>query len=154
MDLTLASNLATSLMEQHGISQLGWKFCFDNAKRRFGCCKYSPKLITLSKPLTLLNDEKSVKDTILHEIAHALTPGEGHGNVWKKVAIKVGCDGKRCYDSKSIITPESKYMATCCGCGYSHKKHKKPKNNSSCGFCSNGKYNPTFKLEYKLNPLV
>ncbi|NBT51009.1 MAG: hypothetical protein EBT12_05555, partial [Marivivens sp.] len=85
---------------------------FDDAKTRFGQCRYTPKEISLSRPLTKANDEEQVRDTILHEIAHALTPGEGHGNVWKKVAIKIGCDGKRCYDSKSIITPESKYMAT------------------------------------------
>jgi predicted SprT family Zn-dependent metalloprotease len=151
MDLILASSLANTLMKEHGIIEKGWKFKFDNAKRRFGVCKYTPKLISLSKPLTILNNESQVKDVILHEIAHALTPGEGHSMVWKRMAKSIGCCGERCYSSSKIVTPQSKYSAVCVGCGYTHKKHKKPKYISSCGFCSKSVFNPKFKLEYKPN---
>jgi hypothetical protein len=52
----------------------------DSAVRRFGTCRYSRKLITLSRQLIELNDQARVLDTILHEIAHALAgPKTGHG---------------------------------------------------------------------------
>jgi hypothetical protein len=44
-------------MRRHGLFEAGWRFRFDHARRRFGCCRYGPKLITLSRPLTLLNGE-------------------------------------------------------------------------------------------------
>ena len=71
-------------MQQHGLSAQGWRFQFDHARRRFGACRYGRKLITLSRPLVLLNPEAEVRDTILHEIAHALCPGDGHGVRWKQ----------------------------------------------------------------------
>jgi predicted SprT family Zn-dependent metalloprotease len=151
MNLFKAEQLAKELMHKHNLR--GWSFRFDNARRRFGRCSYSRKLITLSSALVAINDEAKVKDTILHEIAHALV-GSGHGHdwVWKTKAIEIGCDGKRCYSSEDIRTPESKYFAICGGCGKTHKKHRKAKYESSCGYCSGGRYNPTFKLEFKLNP--
>jgi predicted SprT family Zn-dependent metalloprotease len=152
MDLYSAHTLVNELMEKHGIKQQGWKFNFDNSRRRFGCCKYRLKVITLSKYLTYLNDEKEVRNTILHEIAHALTPGHHHDWVWKAKAKEIGCTGDRCYSSKSVTTPESRYIAICSGCGHKHKKHRLTRSVCSCGYCSGVGYNPTYKLEFKLNP--
>jgi hypothetical protein len=36
-------------------NKLGYKFKFDNAKRRFGLCSYRRKVISLSKPLATNN---------------------------------------------------------------------------------------------------
>jgi predicted SprT family Zn-dependent metalloprotease len=157
MQLTEAKKLAINLMEQHGLLDKGWYFEFDNARRRFGVCRYGTKSIGLSKHLVSLNDEARVKNTILHEIAHALVgPGYGHDHVWRRKAIEIGCDGQRCYSSKVVETPESRYIAECKGCGKVHKRHKMTRSlkfgSSSCGTCSNGRYNPIFKLEWILNP--
>jgi predicted SprT family Zn-dependent metalloprotease len=152
MDLNKAHLLANYLIAKHGIGEQGWKFRFDNARRRFGCCMYRSKTITLSKYLTHLNDEKQVTNTILHEIAHALTPGHHHDWVWKAKAREIGCTGDRCYSSQTVATPESKYIAVCSGCNRVHKKHRAVRSTSSCGHCSGGRYNPTYKLEFKLNP--
>jgi hypothetical protein len=150
MDLIVAKKLAVDLMTKHNLIQNGWSFSYDNAKRRFGVCKYRTKTIGLSTHLVSLNDEINVKDTILHEIAHALVGhGHGHNHVWQRKAIEIGCNGKRCYDSKLIKTPEAKYEAVCHGCNHVHKRHKAPRMKSSCGKCSGGRYNEKYLLIYK-----
>jgi len=156
MKLIDAQTLALQLMVDHGLLEQNWYFEFDNAKRRFGVCNYRYKRIGLSKHLVSLNDEARVRNTILHEIAHALVGGgHGHDNVWRRKAIEIGCDGERCYSTKVVETPESRYIAECKGCGKVHKRHKMTRSlkygSSSCGTCSNGRYNPTFKLEWILN---
>jgi predicted SprT family Zn-dependent metalloprotease len=149
MELKKAQDLAKSLMVKHGISD--WAFKFDTAKRRFGCCIYVTKTISLSKHLVLLNSEYKVMDTILHEIAHALTPGHGHNDVWRRKAIEIGCNGERCYSSDDTIVPNAKYVATCSGCNKSYNRFKKQTLNLSCGPCSGGKYNSKFKLVFIQN---
>jgi len=153
MELSRAKNLAFNLMLEHGLIQSGWQFEFDNARRRFGVCRFRTKRIGLSQHLVALNYEAKVKDTILHEIAHALVGAKhGHDWVWKRKAIEIGCNGERCYSSAEVNTPQSRYIALCVGCNTTHKKHRAPKTSASCGKCSGGRYNPTYKLEWKLNP--
>jgi predicted SprT family Zn-dependent metalloprotease len=149
MNLNEAENLAISLMRYHGLYELGWRFEFDNAKRRFGVCRYRNKTIGLSKGLTALNELERVRNTILHEIAHALVgPKHGHDWVWRRKAIEIGCDGKRCYSSETTNTVESRYIAICPKCKHTHKRHKitSRTKTSSCGKCS-----PTYDEKYKLN---
>ena len=93
MDVEKAYRLALAKVAEHGLAN--WDVMFDGARARFGCCYYHKKLITLSKVLVELNDEAEVLDTILHEIAHGLTPG-GHTKAWRKTALAIGCNGKRC----------------------------------------------------------
>jgi len=137
MKLFEAKQLATQLMDKHGLLTNGWYFHFDSAKRRFGCCHYGHKRISLSRELVELNDEARVKNTILHEIAHALVGrGHGHNHVWRAKAIEIGCDGNRCYTSETTKTPEANYQAICPKCGHTHKRHRKPNRETSCGKCS------------------
>jgi predicted SprT family Zn-dependent metalloprotease len=156
MNLLEAKKLAIDLMSEHGILDQGWRFQYDNAKRRFGRCSYSTKTISLSKHLVLLNELEIVKNTILHEIAHALTPGAGHSRIWQRKAIEIGCSGDRCYSSFEVQVPESRYISECKGCGYTHKRHKMTDRlkygKQSCGRCSNGRYDEKYKLEWKVNP--
>jgi hypothetical protein len=82
MILKDAEALAQQLMSEHGLSH--WHFEFDRAVRRFGFCMYGIRTITLSRKFTLLNSEPEVRNTILHEIAHALVgPNHGHDKVWR-----------------------------------------------------------------------
>ena len=138
MLLSDAKTLATKLMNQHGLIEKGWSFHFDNAKRRFGCCNYTYRRITLSKYLVDLNSETRVQNTILHEIAHALVGGgHGHDNVWKRKALEIGCDGNRCYTENNTIIVKGSLEAVCPKCSHVHRKFKTPKKESSCGKCSN-----------------
>lgn len=146
MQLNEAKKLANELLAQHGLTALGWGFEYDNAKRRAGACKYRPKLITLSREITLLRTEQNVRNTILHEIAHALCPKQGHNKVWRKKAIEIGCDGKRCY---SDVVNEGKYIATCPN-GHVHHKHRKSGRPQSCGLCSST-FNPKYILHFHEN---
>lgn len=137
MEQREAFNLATKLMMQHELLQNGWMFEFDNAKRRFGCCNHRTKTISLSRELVSLNTTERVTNTILHEIAHALVGrGHGHNGVWKRKAIEIGCDGKRCYTEENTNIVKGKFQATCPKCNHVHHKHRKPKRQKSCGNCS------------------
>ncbi len=151
MDLKKAEKLANSLIKQHIVDYyiLSWKFKFDRSKSRFGCCSHKYRTISLSKYLTELNDEAEVKDTILHEIAHALVgPKHGHDHVWKKKALEIGCRPIRCCSSKDVKTPAGKYVAVCVGCKKEYYSHRKRKRSVSCSSCSGGSYNEMFKLNW------
>lgn len=148
MELSEAKKLATTLMIHHGL--VDWNFKFDFAKRRFGCCFYHSKTISLSKHLVLINTYESVRDTILHEIAHALTPGHHHDHVWRKKAIEIGCNGKRCFTSDDAVVIKGKYTAVCSGCNKVHDRHRKPRYKTSCAKCGNGVFNTKYLLEFSL----
>ena len=154
MEINSAYSLAIDLMAnpKHDLLSKGWSFRFDRAKRRFGCCFYSRKEITLSLELVKLNSEDEIRNTILHEIAHALV-GKGHGHnwVWKMKAKEIGCTAERCYSSDKVNCVKGKYVAVCVGCGKEHYKHRKPRRTSSCGKCSGGSYNEKYKLNWKIN---
>jgi len=98
LNLTIAENMALKLMSKHGISN--WSFIWSDAKTSFGHCNYNKCQIALSKVLTALVDEAHVIDTILHEIAHALTPGQHHNNIWLDKFRSLGGRGTRTSDIK------------------------------------------------------
>src|SRR3954453_5229611 len=94
MDLRDAFAMAEYLLEVHGLE--GWEVVYDNAKRRAGICRFSDQVLGLSAPLTAVHSEDDVRDTILHEIAHALVgPAHGHDATWRAVARGVGRSGGR-----------------------------------------------------------
>ena len=97
MDVEKAEDLARSLMDQHGLEN--WLFGFSCAVVRIAECRYPyravPGRIRLSLLYVRLNDEAKVRDSILHEIAHALTPGDQHGLAWQKKCRELGCDPNR-----------------------------------------------------------
>lgn len=127
----------------------GWHFGFDSSTRRFGLCDYQSKTISLSWKLVSLNDEREVSKTIRHEIAHALVgPGHGHNSVWRAMDVRCGGDGRRCYSSENVATPDARWEATCFSCGQTAKRHKAPRRGKyvSCGKCSKGRFNPNFLM--------
>jgi predicted SprT family Zn-dependent metalloprotease len=114
MNLYEASHLARSLMTEHGLAH--WSFSFDHARRRFGRCDYTNRRITLSKTLTFLNPLDEVRDTLLHEIAHALAPGANHGPRWRAMCLKIGARPVRCYTDEKVVSPPRRPPAWLFGC--------------------------------------
>lgn len=119
MDITYAQGLARSLMLQHGIGH--WQFALDRSKRRFGQCRYRTQTISMSRHLIELNSEDRVRQTLLHEIAHALTPNAGHGYAWQLVARQLGCPPVRCYSTNDTVVPDGRHAVSCGHCGESWK---------------------------------
>jgi predicted SprT family Zn-dependent metalloprotease len=151
MKLLEAETLAKDLIEQYNITDYSFKF--DNAVSRFGYCNDNDKIISISSNLTLLNEEKAVRLTILHEIAHALTPRQWHNDVWQRVCKAIGGNGERCYDDKETIRPLSKYTAHCPNCLKDTPRSKRRKN-LYCGTCyknNNKRLHAKFKLKWIKN---
>lgn len=150
METEKAKDMAHDLMHQHGLEH--WYFKFDGAKKRFGVCNYRTKTISLSRILTEMNDVKHVKDTILHEIAHALVgPIAGHGPVWKMKAKEIGASPTRCAHD-DVKVPEAKYIMECKTCKKQISFYKRPKNKRACKQCcdkyAGGMFNDKYLFSY------
>ena len=151
MILQDAETLALNLMREHRLLTMGWKFKFDRAVRRAGRCSFTRKIISLSAPKVLINEEHLIKNTILHEIAHALVgSGHGHDHVWKAKAKEIGCTGERCSSGYTRI--QGKYIGTCPS-GHIHHKHRKSKIEQSCGICSRI-FSRDYLITYTLNETI
>ncbi len=130
MELNKAQDLALNLMSKYGLLEEKFEFKFDNALTRFGQCEINTrkgiKKISLSKTLTILNEESEIRNTILHEIAHALVGiKEGHGKKWIKIAKSLGCDGEIYLNEKVTKLPKGKYTYMCPNCKKQYYRHKK-----------------------------
>ncbi len=120
------ASYARQLMNQHGLGH--WTFEYDRAKRRAGCCKHRRQTITLSYHFVCRNSDDEIKDTILHEIAHALAgPKVGHGPAWKAICRRIGAKPVRCYDSAKVDMPKGRYKAVCGGCQKVFHRHRRPR---------------------------
>lgn len=148
MKLLDAEKLAVDLMNQHGLIEQGWRFKFDRAVRRNGQCNGTKKTISLSSIKVPLNEESVIKNTILHEIAHALVGcRQKHNHIWKQKAKEIGCTGERC--SSGYVAPESKYVGTCPN-GHTHRAHRLRSKPQSCGLCSRT-FDRRFLIIFSLN---
>ena len=170
--IQLVENLASELMSKHftvkdiygnlktySAKELGYSFKWDNAKRRNGQINYHKKTISLSKVRIEVNLHQLhgvIKNTILHEIAHAFSyetygrNGIGHCEKWRSIALQIGCNGQRCTSGYENIQT-SKYTLLCKVCGKESQIHRKPKLKRSCGKCSPNVYNINYLLEVVQN---
>ena len=83
------SKQARNLMDSHGLHE--WNLRFDESKRFLGKCNYRDKTVHLSRSHALDGKDSEIRDTILHEIAHALAgPKARHGPKWKTIAKQIG----------------------------------------------------------------
>lgn len=129
MNTATIPHVVEDFLKQFGLYQTGWRFAWDNARRRAGSCQYAKKRITLSRHFVKLNVDvqpDEVFDCILHEIAHAIAgPGTYHGPEWVKACENIGAKPERCYDSSKVVMPKGRLTATCPGCSKVFHRHKK-----------------------------
>lgn len=144
MQTAAALRLARSLMNDHGLHD--WTVTLDRAKTRAGAMFPRQRRISLSGPLTRVHDEDLVRDTILHEIAHALVGhSHGHDHVWKAKARELGASDQRCFDSEGAreLAP---FIGTC-PAGHEVRRHKRPTRLVSCSRCSS-RFDPDHLFEW------
>lgn len=132
MDLRDAFDLAERLLREHDLPH--WGVAFDGAKSRAGICRFGPRTIGLSAPLTAVHDEAEVRDTILHEIAHALAgPRHAHDERWRTIARQIGCSGERCVSSDAARV-ETAWLGVC-PVGHTTGRHRRPERVMTCSRC-------------------
>lgn len=153
MTIYQAISLAKSLIRKY--PELGgWGVTTNRRKRAFGVCNYTYRRIELSEFLIPHMTDEAIKDTIIHEIAHALTRGHNHDHVWRRKCIELGGDGRRVggdekykggAETRKELDKTAKYTFTCPVCGDSHGRNRRSKRSSSCGKCCRY-YNEKYKF--------
>lgn len=144
MQTSAALRMARALMDEHGLQ--GWTVSLDRAKTRAGAMFPKQRRISLSGPLTRVHDEDQVRDTILHEIAHALVGHEhGHDAIWRAKARELGASDQRCFSSEAAreLAP---FIGTC-PVGHEVRRHKRPTRLVSCSQCSS-RFDPRYLFEW------
>jgi predicted SprT family Zn-dependent metalloprotease len=116
--------LAEQLLAAHGL--YGWSFRFNRSKATLGLCRWGARTIELSVYFVERNPLEAVRQTLLHEIAHALAGrAAGHGPAWKAVCLRIGARPERL--SFQADMPRGCWQAVCGNCGRLHDRHRRPK---------------------------
>jgi len=146
-----ALEITRKVLNENGLTD--WTVSANRRKRAFDVCRYGLKRIELSSILTPNCTDKSIMDTIYHEVAHALCIGHNHDRVWKRKCIDLGGNGERCGSSdnyidgnKEFLIAATKYTYTCPECGYQTPVSRRPKRSSSCGKHGTNGYSEKYKL--------
>jgi predicted SprT family Zn-dependent metalloprotease len=152
--------LARNIMDTYGLSEWDFKFC--NGKQLHGKANLTQKIISISKiHAQYEQNNKAIKDTILHEIAHALdynTRGfSNHDVQWKKIARMIGCvPSSRGYGISTLPFSSKelcKFIGTCPNCSKIYYRNRRKK--VACGICckkySHGRYSKKYELIYHDN---
>ncbi len=93
MNITEAKKLAKDTATENKL--FGWRIFFSDTDKTCGVHWPSRKALEFSKPFFDLNSVVVCKDTILHEIAHALVGIEheqnhGHDEIWEAKCKEIG----------------------------------------------------------------
>lgn len=111
----------------------GWRVVVSQKKRKLGYCDYTTRTISLSGFHLDTDDDDEIRDTILHEVAHALAgPEARHGNTWVRIARSIGCNGR----PKAMLKLERyPWISICATCGRILRRVVRPRLTEckSCG---------------------
>lgn len=87
--LRAVAAMARGCMVRHGLED--WTLAFVESRRRLGDCQFGDRLIRIARHHAIDDSNERIRDTVLHEIAHAIAgPEAGHGPLWKAVAQSIG----------------------------------------------------------------
>jgi len=117
-----AHDLAVALMAEHGLAD--WTLQIGRAVKEAGSVTFptnrstkrwngQPGTITLSGPLMSLWTEQQQRLVILHEIAHARAPDDGHGPLWQHHCIRLGIAPSRLWGENGEVHAPLPWTGTC-----------------------------------------
>ena len=89
MNQEKAKILCENLMEYYKLGK-EWRFDWINTRHTYGKCNKHKRTIFLSKRFVECNNEDEIRNTILHEIAHAKCRKIGHNKYWRAWCVKLG----------------------------------------------------------------
>lgn len=101
-----ATLFAHQELVKHGLKDWSVRLTTDMTKGFLGMCSYKDNCIIISAHHIDIHDTEMVKNTILHEVAHALCPGHSHDSVWREKARAIGCINTEACSNLSF-TPEA-----------------------------------------------
>ena len=149
-------------LEDHGITHIPIEW--NNSKAYHGVAKwtqyygqYTATRIVLSNFFfDRMTDKRDMVDTVLHEVAHVLAiyfqNDHKHSLIWKSWCRKVGANPQRIGNkAKEYKVGDFKYDAFCPKCGHIGGYSRRVKYDYSCRHCSNGVYNPKYKIKLVQN---
>ena len=113
----------------------GWKLDSVDTLKFVGRCNYNTQTISISTVYMRganCNYSK-VKKVLMHEIAHALTPGSNHGPEWKQKCSLIGGDTRL---AASMNLPGMNWVVYCRKCKWRQEQMIKPMvKNKVCSGC-------------------
>jgi len=152
-NLFIAEKEIRDLMKMYDLDD--WTFKFNRRKQALGVCYYRAKRIELSSHFVMLNTLDDMRDTMLHEIAHALAwlkygDKAGHDFRWVQIARAIGCIGERNARNKDIRNPKGRFQYLCAECGDEVRVHRRFKRRKACADCctkyAHGKFDERFLM--------
>lgn len=96
MNVSKAVKLTKKLLIMNGL--IDWRVSVSMDRENPGICDYDTKSIVISSLYFPRCTDRGALNVIIHEIAHALCPFQGHNEVWKKKCIELGGNGQIFFD--------------------------------------------------------
>ena len=91
MDRKEAAEITRKALDQYGLKHWKVMITTNSMNSYLGLCVHKDKTIIINAHHCDMHPDFEVRNTILHEVAHALTPGHSHDNVWADKAKELGC---------------------------------------------------------------
>lgn len=163
MDLHAAEKLAYELLHKHNLHTM--RVRFSKSTTQAASCSRTrlsdsvppekrPGTIALSRHYFAAWDEEICRETILHEIAHALNPltNSAHGPEWRAIALAIGSNGRRCVDPKDRVQFGADVHKWLYFCPNGHYRTRARRSDAlrSCSKCSS-KFDRRFILNFMQN---
>lgn len=119
-------------MDAHGLHE--WKLGYvDHRGKVLGTTTHASRTIALSAAHMVTIGAAERRDTVLHEIAHALMPShEGHGWRWQAKAREIGASPTRTTDAEQALEESAKVIGTC-PMGHTYGRSRMPTKRYACG---------------------
>ncbi|PPH35137.1 SprT-like domain-containing protein [Rathayibacter rathayi] len=148
-DLEDVARWADALIEEH--LDPSWSFALDHARTRGGACDWTRRRITVSRHLAARWSDEEVRQTLLHEIAHALAgPDAGHGPQWRRISAQLGYTGTRTH-SNPTADELAPWVGSCPG-GHLFYRHRRPTRPLACGRCAR-RFEPANAIRWQRRPV-